>query len=478
MKKLLLFIILLIPVNVAAFESSYDISAGDSIDLNYDFSNYYFRYSNPVVSHIENQSLEGLTRGINTIEIFDNNDILRHKINSYVDSNVYYEKLFNFLNNYTFAIDMKYITTISNEEVTQYISNYLSELYYMDLDVMFKNNYILSCNINSKTCQISHKLYSAIFNIVFDGIYIENNVINLNIGDTYSITYTDYNDDNPDVYIYKDNMNNTNCTIDGFTITASKKGVCQFIIENDYGEYNYLDVLVGIDTIKDEYIAKLSALGTINTFYSPLNTSLSSKKEKIIEYLLRRSVAMDSNIKANYEIRLVGNNAYVKVCPFYNFYKSENNINRIYNYDCTSEVTIPISYKSSTSVNQNEVETLAKQISLERYVDIEDFFHFINTNVGANKYLVNCEEISFYLIVANNISSSDTYEKYLVGDVDLNGRLTINDVIGMRKHLAGIKTLTGNNLETADVDKNGRVTINDVIKMRKHLAGIELIQNA
>ncbi len=63
-------------------------------------------------------------------------------------------------------------------------------------------------------------------------------------------------------------------------------------------------------------------------------------------------------------------------------------------------------------------------------------------------------------------------ETVFYGDTDRNGRVTIADVLLIRKYLAGIIDENKIDVNAADVDGNGRVTIADVLLVRKYLAGI------
>ena len=58
----------------------------------------------------------------------------------------------------------------------------------------------------------------------------------------------------------------------------------------------------------------------------------------------------------------------------------------------------------------------------------------------------------------------------LIGDVDLNGSITVNDATTTQRHLAEMITLTGEALVAADSDRNNRVSIKDVTMIQKYLA--------
>ena len=59
----------------------------------------------------------------------------------------------------------------------------------------------------------------------------------------------------------------------------------------------------------------------------------------------------------------------------------------------------------------------------------------------------------------------------ILGDVNMDGKITIADVTAIQRHLSGGNKLTGDQLIAADVDKNGRVNISDVTKLQRYLSG-------
>ncbi|MEG2563912.1 MAG: dockerin type I repeat-containing protein [Bacilli bacterium] len=77
------------------------------------------------------------------------------------------------------------------------------------------------------------------------------------------------------------------------------------------------------------------------------------------------------------------------------------------------------------------------------------------------------------LIINLNGQSILTYQIAVIGDNSGDGKVTMSDVIRLRKHLADIDLLTGISLTASDVNKDSNVTMSDVIRLRKHLAGIE-----
>ncbi len=62
--------------------------------------------------------------------------------------------------------------------------------------------------------------------------------------------------------------------------------------------------------------------------------------------------------------------------------------------------------------------------------------------------------------------------KNILGDVDGDGEVTIDDASQIQKHLAKISTLTAIQLEAADVDGDGQVSIDDTTSIQKYIAKI------
>lgn len=62
--------------------------------------------------------------------------------------------------------------------------------------------------------------------------------------------------------------------------------------------------------------------------------------------------------------------------------------------------------------------------------------------------------------------------KYEIGDVDMDGEVTISDVTLIQKNLVDIESLTEEAEHLADVDKNGTVNIDDATLIQKFLAEI------
>lgn len=86
------------------------------------------------------------------------------------------------------------------------------------------------------------------------------------------------------------------------------------------------------------------------------------------------------------------------------------------------------------------------------------------------------------LAADNDVVFDDNFEypytikvgSILEGDVNGDGRLTVDDATAVQKHLAGLITLEGDSLAEADVNGDGVVDINDVTTIQKVLSGEKL----
>ncbi|MBR2724558.1 MAG: dockerin type I repeat-containing protein, partial [Ruminococcus sp.] len=63
-------------------------------------------------------------------------------------------------------------------------------------------------------------------------------------------------------------------------------------------------------------------------------------------------------------------------------------------------------------------------------------------------------------------------ESYVVGDVNVDEKVSIKDVTLIQKFLADIESMTYNGYYNADVDNDGKLTITDATCIQKKLAGI------
>lgn len=69
----------------------------------------------------------------------------------------------------------------------------------------------------------------------------------------------------------------------------------------------------------------------------------------------------------------------------------------------------------------------------------------------------------------------DPAKGYVLGDVNCDGFININDVLAIQRHLAGINILTGYPLYAADTNGDGSVTIEDATHLQMYLAEYDVV---
>ena len=72
--------------------------------------------------------------------------------------------------------------------------------------------------------------------------------------------------------------------------------------------------------------------------------------------------------------------------------------------------------------------------------------------------------------LSNNIDDYLTVNKFMVGDINLDGKIDVNDVTALQRHLADLSTFTDPQLALADANGDGVVDINDATHLQKYLA--------
>ena len=76
---------------------------------------------------------------------------------------------------------------------------------------------------------------------------------------------------------------------------------------------------------------------------------------------------------------------------------------------------------------------------------------------------------------ANAVKIADpdpTPQAVTLGDVDLNGKVELNDAVTVLKAALGIVTLEGDAATAADVDKDGNINLTDALNVLKFALGI------
>lgn len=58
------------------------------------------------------------------------------------------------------------------------------------------------------------------------------------------------------------------------------------------------------------------------------------------------------------------------------------------------------------------------------------------------------------------------------GDVNGDGRITLEDLARMKMHLIDKELLTGNSYTAGDINSDGRITLEDLARVKMHLIGL------
>lgn len=130
--------------------------------------------------------------------------------------------------------------------------------------------------------------------------------------------------------------------------------------------------------------------------------------------------------------------------------------------DCTSlaSITIP---KSVTNIGEYAFGYLWDSYTW-RYVKKENFTIYGYASTAAETY---ANENGFTFIALDSQQ---------IGDVNGDGKVSIDDVTDVQKYIANTMNFTEKQMALADVDKNGTVSIDDVTLIQKHLAGMSVIE--
>lgn len=144
-------------------------------------------------------------------------------------------------------------------------------------------------------------------------------------------------------------------------------------------------------------------------------------------------------------------------------------------------------YNSSTGsiaveIDAGSVESKST-IGVCEWLTNSNEYVFINESKRGESYLMQNGQITDLLdyyrdyqyddiggtFVIKAITVKD-YSPTLLGDVNLDGYVTIRDVTEIQRHLAEFITLTGTSAANADYDNDGTITINDATKIQRFLA--------
>lgn len=105
--------------------------------------------------------------------------------------------------------------------------------------------------------------------------------------------------------------------------------------------------------------------------------------------------------------------------------------------------------------------------SCKLVVDMESDKQFsVGYDDGTGKGVWPC-----YTVAVDSKAVSLSGSGALLGDVNGDGVVNIDDLVTMRQFLAGNISLSENQLQVIDLNRDGKVNIDDLVTMRQYLAG-------
>ena len=127
-----------------------------------------------------------------------------------------------------------------------------------------------------------------------------------------------------------------------------------------------------------------------------------------------------------------------------------------------------------TGISNNLYDVIPAEIA--GLVDLSAYTEYMDYVVNAlNAHLFTYAAINTNTTYVEEPTAESIYEalhvtaEYLLGDVELDGDVDLNDWIVLRQYLLGKVDLTDIQKEVADVNFNGEVELNDWIIIRQHL---------
>ncbi len=124
-----------------------------------------------------------------------------------------------------------------------------------------------------------------------------------------------------------------------------------------------------------------------------------------------------------------------------------------------------VNYQWQSSSNEQNWYNISDATSNTYTITDNDINRFIRVKVTAKQF-GNVE------YPTEKFSSSTVYKVVLLGDIDLDGTVTVNDAMLLSKYLAEMVTLTERQLLTADANKDNHINVNDVRRIQEIAMGM------
>ncbi|MEE0957652.1 MAG: dockerin type I domain-containing protein [Ruminococcus sp.] len=124
-------------------------------------------------------------------------------------------------------------------------------------------------------------------------------------------------------------------------------------------------------------------------------------------------------------------------------------------------------YKEAEKV-ANQINALPENISVVNKDAVVAAREAYNALTDDQKALI--DEATYNKLTDAEAAMDDPY--YLIGDVDGNGTVNINDATAIQKYLAGLLELDETQIKCADTNADGNVTIGDATMIQKYISGL------
>lgn len=136
-------------------------------------------------------------------------------------------------------------------------------------------------------------------------------------------------------------------------------------------------------------------------------------------------------------------------------------------YNCTSLTDVTLSdqineYKNFTFYNCSSLKSLVVPRAVTSISD--------SAFSGAENLKIYCFKDSYAQIFAENKGIS--YSLFQKGDVNLDGRIDINDATAIQLYIAGKSEISDDSLSLSDVNGDGAILITDATELQKALVGL------